>query len=73
MTDNGTPVTWREFNLFREPLIRDLAEIKGDVKTLLAAHAGSEALSGWQRWFFGSVIIASLGAIATLVWLAVAG
>lgn len=45
------------------------------VKRLELWQAGQDAITGWKRWFVGSVVIAGgvggLGAIATLVWLAV--
>jgi hypothetical protein len=63
---NGNPVTWRELNLVIEPIKEDLTEIKGDVKILLAAHAGSEAVSSWQRWFFGSAFVIVAGVAAYL-------
>ncbi len=68
---NGAYVTWREFNLAWDPLKDDVAEIRRDVKALLASQAGDDAISGWQRWFFGTVIFGMIGAISTLVWLAV--
>jgi hypothetical protein len=33
-------------------------------------QTGAIVLSGWQRWFFGTVCVALVGALATLVWLA---
>lgn len=45
MSDNGAHVTWRELNLVLEPLRNDVAEIKGDVKTLL----GQQFLSARGR------------------------
>lgn len=41
---NGSYVTWRELNLVILPLKDDLAEVKGDVKKLLAGQAGAAAL-----------------------------
>lgn len=70
---NGTPVTWRELNLALAPIHQLLNETRGDVKSLLVANAGAEAISGWQRWFFGTVVVAVLGAIGTLVGLAFGG
>ena len=74
MTDtNGSHVTWRELRLLIDPIQRTVDEVRGDVKLLLAAQAGDEAVSSWQRWFFGGIFVAGLGAVATLVWLAVGG
>lgn len=33
-------------------------------------QTGAIVLSGWQRWFFGTVCVGMVAALATLVWLA---
>lgn len=68
---NGTPVTWRELNLLITPLQDDVTEMKADVKSLLATQAGDEALSNWQRWFFGAVFLGILSAVISVLWLTV--
>lgn len=73
MDGNGTPVTWREARLLVNPIIEDVAEIKSDVKTLLAAHAGDEAVSKFQRGLLGAVVILVSSGIGTLLYLAVGG
>ena len=70
---NGSHVTWRELRLLIDPIKEAVNETRSDVKLLLQAHAGDEAVSSWQRWFFGAVFVSGLGAVATLVWLAVGG
>lgn len=70
---NGTPVTWRELNLALDPLKSALNETRGDVKALLVANAGAQAVTTWQRWFFGSVLFAVLGSIGMIIGLAVGG
>ena len=70
---NGSPVTWRELNLALSPLKEGLSEVRSDVKLLLGAHAGDEAVSGFQRWLFGTVVVLVSGAIGTLLYLAVGG
>ena len=40
------------------------------IRVLELQDAGRNALSAWQRWFFGVVCIGLIGAIATIIWLA---
>jgi len=60
-------VTRRELNLIVKPLEDNIGEIKSDVKTLLASQAGSKALSVYQRFIFGTVVIGVLTIIVTLL------
>ena len=64
---NGEYVTRRELNLIVKPLEDNIGEIKSDVKTLLASQAGSKALSVYQRFIFGTVVIGVLTIIVTLL------
>ena len=68
--ENGAHVTWRELRLLIDPIQRAVDETRSDVKLLLAAQAGDDAISSWQRWFFGVVICSTLGAVVTLLYLA---
>jgi len=68
---NGSYVTWRELRLLTDPIQRAVDETRADVKLLLASQAGDDAVSSWQRWFFGVVLVGMVSGIATLVWLAV--
>ena len=67
---NGEYVTRRELYLITKPIEDNVGEIKADVKTLLAAQAGSRALSTYQRWLFGTVFIGILAILATLLVIA---
>lgn len=71
MAENGDYVTRRELALITRPIERDVNEIKNDVKSLLQAQAGSRALSVYQRFLFGTVLIGVLSIIAALVVIAV--
>lgn len=70
---NGTPVTWRELGLALDPLKSSLSEVRADVKTLLAAHAGDEAVSKFQRGLLGGVVILVASGIGELLYLAAGG
>lgn len=70
---NGTPVTWRELNLALDPLKTGLGEVRSDVKLLLAAHAGDEAVSRFQRGLLGGVVILVASGIGELLYLAAGG
>lgn len=50
-----------------------LEHVIARVRKLENQAAADQAVSAWQRWFFGAVCIGALGAVATLVWLAVGG
>lgn len=67
---NGTHVTRAELEANLKPLRADVAEIRDDVKSLLAAQAGAAALSAWHRAVLIPLSVGTVGALATLVWLA---
>ncbi len=69
--ENGSHVTWRELRLLIDPIQFTVNEVRADVKTLLASQAGDEAISAWQRWFFGVVFVGMFGAITTLIYMAI--
>ena len=54
----------------RRHLAGDVADLEKRMVALEKTDAGRTFLSGWQRWFFGAIVVALIGAIATLVWLA---
>jgi hypothetical protein len=78
---NGSHVTWRELDLVLKPLTSDVAEVKGDVKMLLAGQLTAAAIatnraqrvSKWRAW--GPPLVAALIAgivsagIAAIVYL----
>ena len=39
------------------------------IRALELSEAGREALSNWQRWFFGFVCVGLISALATIAWL----
>lgn len=73
MVENGSHVTRAELEAHMAPLRSDIREIKGDVKTLIEANAAGRAVSGYQRFIFGTIGVGGFGAVATLVWLAAGG
>jgi len=42
-----------------------------EVQALREYVAGAVAVSKYQRWLLGSIVVVSLGALSTLIWLAV--
>lgn len=71
MTENGNYVTRAELKATVEPMRSDLTEVKADVKTLLAAQAGSRAVSGLLRHvstLTSTLIAGGLGAALTLMF-----
>ena len=54
----------------RRHIANDVVDLDRRVVELEKTDAGRTFLSGWQRWFFGAIVVALIGAIATLVWLA---
>ena len=54
----------------RRHLSADVLDLEKRVVELEKTDAGRAFLSGWQRWFFGAIVVALIGALATLVWLA---
>lgn len=71
MTENGNYVTRAELKAHLDPMKNDIAEIKGDVKTLVVAQAKEAAVSIWQRRLstralsWGALIV---GALSPLAW-----
>lgn len=51
----------------------EFEDLRRDVVALQLAEAGRVTLASWQRWFIGSFCVGVVGAVATLVWLAVGG
>lgn len=62
-------------HLERKASAKSLTALARRVARLEIWRAGVDAVQGWKRWFLGSVVIAGgvggLGAIATVIWLAV--
>lgn len=70
MTENGSYVTRAELNAHLGPLRDDLHDIKTDVKKLLAAQAGGQTVSSWNRFLVGTVIAFAGLAVAAISVLA---
>lgn len=68
--ENGHHVTRAELEAHLKPIREDVSEIRTDVKSLLASQAGQSALSAWHRAVLIPLSVGSVGALATLVWLA---
>jgi hypothetical protein len=66
-----------KLELFREldkyATIASLDSLEKRVSLLELWQAGRTTLGDWQRWFIGAVLVALIGAVATLVWLAAGG
>lgn len=56
-----------------EMLARRTALVEERISSLELRMAGATAVSAFQRWIVGTVGVSTLGAIATLVWLASGG
>ena len=54
----------------RRHLSADNEDHEKRISYLERAEASRAFLSGWQRWFFGAIVVALIGSVATLVWLA---
>lgn len=48
----------------------ELLRLNDEVALLKEARAAAAGLTSFQRWFFGTVCVGLMGAVATLVWLA---
>lgn len=80
-TGNGNHVTWRELRLYIEPMKEDLADVRSDVKTLIAGQdkaagallAAAKATDSRRFWTtiaasFVTAVVA--GGIGSLLYLA---
>jgi hypothetical protein len=54
------------------PVARMVETNDARLNALELRAAGAVALSSWQRWFFGVVVVGLIGALATIAWLATA-
>ena len=60
-------------NVRVEAVEKRLAAVEERIGHLELNQAGARAVSAYQRFFFGTIGVGVLGAIATLVWLASGG
>ena len=54
----------------RRHLAADVVDHERRIGALERTDTARTFLSGWQRWFFGAIVVALIGSVATLVWLA---
>lgn len=56
-----------------ENLERRVSDNEKRLAVMEITQAGTQAVSGFQRWIIGTVGVGVFGAIVTLIWLAIGG